>query len=270
MTAIKGALAVLMAIAAVGAAALLYSRQWTSYHDFNGRCLECHIKEPAPGDTPRAFLKDISSMCMDCHETEFELSHPVDVRPSMQVPANLPLDWKGDVTCVTCHPVHMEGFGPFRLRSRAAGPGFCMFCHNDLESELHKISLGSAHVTGSASLKYIPMEVGGVLDELSLRCMACHDALTGSDAVVGGREIAGPLFHRSGLSGLSHPIGVSYIDARRKYRGAYKPVDKLPPEIKLFAGNVGCGSCHNPFSKFHNDLVMSNEYSRLCLACHNK
>ncbi len=269
MKARRTAIGIVAAIAVAGAA-LLYSRQWTSYHDFEGRCLECHIREPAPGDEPRAFLQDISKMCVECHASEFELSHPVDMRPSMRVPLNLPLDWKGEVTCTTCHPVHMEGHGPFRLRSRAAGPGFCMLCHNDLESELHQFSLGSAHVTGSASLKYLPEEIGGVLDELSLRCMACHDALTGTDAVSEGREMGGALFHRSGLSGLSHPIGVSYIDARRRYRGAYNPVGKLPPEIKLFAGNVGCGSCHNPFSKLHNELVMSNEGSALCLSCHNK
>lgn len=252
---------------ALAGAVALYSSQWTSYHDFGGRCLECHLREPAPGEVPRAFSKDVTNMCVGCHAAELELSHPVDVRPSMQVPANLPVDWKGDITCVTCHPVHKDGHGPFRLRTRASGEGFCILCHSDIESEIHKISIGSAHVTGSASMKYTPAGLGDMLDELSLRCMACHDALTGEDALV---ETGGALFHNRTVTGLSHPVGVSYIEARRKYKGAYKPVDKLPPAIKLFGGSVGCGSCHNPYSKLHNELVMSNEGSAMCLACHNK
>ncbi|HBG47356.1 MAG TPA: hypothetical protein DDW94_10265 [Deltaproteobacteria bacterium] len=257
-------------IAILAGAAALYSSQWTSYHDFTGRCLECHIKEPKPGETPRAFSKDLTQMCTGCHASELELSHPVDLNPSMQVPANLPLDWKGAVTCVTCHPVHNEGHGPFRLRSRLSGQGFCMLCHSDIESELHKVSLGAAHAAGSSSMKYVELELGGTLDELSLKCLACHDALTGRDAFVERRFSDGAFFHNRGVIGLSHPIGVSYIEARRKYHGAYKPVNELPREIKLFGGNVGCGSCHNPYSKRHFSLVMSNEGSALCLACHVK
>jgi predicted CXXCH cytochrome family protein len=33
---------------------------------------------------------------------------------------------------------------------------------------------------------------------------------------------------------------------------------------------VGCLSCHNTFSKVPNQLVMSNQGSALCLACHMK
>jgi len=261
---------ILIISAVLAGSAALWPSQWTSYHDFGGKCLDCHIKEPAPGETPRAFTKNVTMMCMGCHAAELELSHPVDVRPLGPTPAILPLDWKGDVTCATCHPVHMEGYGPFRLRTAASGQGFCSMCHNELENELHKLSLGAAHAAGSSSMKYVPMELGIVLDDLSLRCLSCHDALTGGDAVVENVFLNGPFFHNTDQLGLSHPIGISYIEARRKYRGAYRPIDKLPPEIKLFGGNVGCGTCHNPYSKGHSLLVMSNEGSALCLGCHVK
>lgn len=252
-------------------AVVLHSEQWGSYHDFKGRCLECHIAVPTPGgDPPRAFTRDIGRMCGGCHGTEQELSHPVGMKPSMKVPEGFPLDWKGEVTCATCHPVHEEGHGDFRLRSRASGQGFCVMCHSDLESELHKLSVGAAHVGGSASKRQLSDVVGAELDELSIKCLACHDAITGGDALVENLSLKRGLFHNNNNIGLSHPIGVSYIEARRNYKGAYRPVEKLPKQIRLFNGTVGCASCHNPYSKLHNELVMSNERSALCLACHVK
>jgi len=40
-------------------------------------------------------------------------------------------------------------------------------------------------------------------------------------------------------------------------------------EIRLFEGRIGCGTCHDPFSKLPKQLVMSNKGSRICLACHD-
>ena len=66
-------------------AAVLYSSQWTSYHDFDGKCLDCHITQPSMGET-MTFSKDVTRMCSGCHSSEQELSHPVDMKPSMKVP----------------------------------------------------------------------------------------------------------------------------------------------------------------------------------------
>ncbi|MBI1912220.1 MAG: cytochrome c3 family protein [Deltaproteobacteria bacterium] len=243
----------------------LVSSQWESYHDFEGKCLDCHLTVPQPGETPRAFKKDISFMCYECHSSQKELSHPVDINPSMQVPASFPLNWKGDLTCISCHPAHNPGKGAYHLRSSAGGQGFCMLCHNDLENDLHKVSMGTAHVVTSTSSKFVAWELGNVLDELSIKCLSCHDAVSASDT-----RVDNVVFHDANQIGVSHPIGVSYLEAKRKYKGAYRRVEELPSQIKLFGGGVGCGSCHNPYSKQHFDLVISNEGSALCLACHVK
>jgi len=251
------------------AAALLYSAQWTSYHDFEGRCLDCHISQPS-SEGQMTFSKDATRMCSRCHSPERELSHPVDIKPSMQVPGALPLDWKGDITCLTCHTAHKRGYGGFHLRVAASGEGFCVLCHGDIDEELHKVSIGSAHVGESSTRKNIGWEPGEELDELSIRCLACHDAVTAKDTLVENLSIRRDLFHNSNTIGLSHPIGVSYYEARRKYKGAYRPAERLPKQIQLFDGLVGCATCHNPYSKRHNELVMSNEGSALCLGCHVK
>lgn len=260
---------IVIIIISLGLIAGYVSSQWTSYHDFEDKCLDCHITIPQKDEKPRTFTKDVSFMCTRCHKEEQELSHPVDLKPSMPVPAAFPLDWKGDITCLTCHPAHQRGFGGSHLRTNVRGEGFCSMCHNDLENEMHKISIGTAHVTRTTGTKDIPWETGIVLDELSLKCLACHDAIFAKESLVDNR-VSADVFHNSNQIGVSHPIGISYIEAKRKYQGAYRQVKDLPSAIKLFGGMVGCGSCHNPYSKQHFDLVMSNEGSRLCLACHVK
>lgn len=264
--------AVLSIILVTVASVALYSSQWTSYHDFNGKCLGCHIAQPSPGtDEPMTFSKDVTRMCSGCHSNEQELSHPVDRKPSMSVPASMPLDWKGEITCLTCHTAHRPGHGNFHLTVAASGEGFCVICHGDMDEQLHKVSVGSAHIGETSTKKYVGWEPNEEeLDELSLRCLACHDAVTAKDSLVENLSLRRELFHNSNTIGVSHPIGVSYFEARRKYRGAYRPIEKLPKEIKLFDGNVGCASCHNPYSKRHDELVMSNDGSALCLGCHVK
>lgn len=257
-------------------AAYVWSNR-SDYHDFTGRCLECHLSVPSEGrGEPRVFLSDISRLCLKCHTEAKELSHPVDRVPSMSVPAGYPLDWKGELTCVTCHYAHRDGYGDFHLRGRAGGPGFCITCHDDLESGAHTGGIGTAHLIGDTTRRYIALENDRSLDnlqidDLSLRCLSCHDALFANDSLVETRQTAIGYYHNENSIGLSHPIGVSYADAKRKYFGAYRNISDLPPQIRFFNGMVGCGSCHNPYSKEgHYQLVMSNRGSALCLACHRK
>jgi len=267
---LKKTLIIILLVISAAAARLVLS-QWSSYHDFEDKCLDCHLTVPKPGETPRIFTRDISKMCWSCHKNVQDLSHPVDMAPSMDVPQAFPLDWKGHITCATCHPIHKSGFGYSHLRSRATGEGFCTMCHSDLSTKLHNVALGTAHVGSSKNVsKYLPLEKERVLDDLSLRCMQCHDATFSSDTLVEKPSDSAGLFHNTGDLGVSHPIGVSYLEAKRQYKGAYRNVSELPKEIKLFGGQVGCGSCHNPYSKQHNELVMSNRGSALCLACHVK
>jgi len=242
----------------------------TDYHDFEGRCLDCHLTRPKTGERKLTLVKDVTYMCDSCHSDVENLSHPVDVKPSMKVPDIFPLDWKGGVTCITCHRAHKRGYGDSHLRVRAQGQGFCMFCHSSIKEDLHTVGAGSAHVINTFKSVYRPGEFPiVVLDELSLKCMACHDATFADETLVENRAMT-LSYHDANAIGLSHPVGVSYLEAKRKYHGAYTNVEDLPPQIKLFNGTVGCGSCHSPYSGEHAQLVMSNDGSKLCLACHVK
>lgn len=78
-------------------------------------CLSCHIKEPAlklSVSSGRHVLPDMddyrkseNEMCTDCHGEE-NSSHIIGVTPDYSVPADLPLDAKDQVTCLTCHYIH--------------------------------------------------------------------------------------------------------------------------------------------------------------------
>ncbi|MCL4537222.1 MAG: cytochrome c3 family protein, partial [Nitrospirae bacterium] len=67
-------------------------------------------------------------------------------------------------------------------------------------------------------------------------------------------------------NGVSHPIGTDYMKAYRK--GRLKHPSSINPAIRLFNGRLGCGSCHNMYSREKKHLVTSNKGSALCLSCH--
>lgn len=267
----------MLIIAALVLITAIYVRARRSdYHDFAARCLDCHLTAPGEDDEARVFVLDISRLCLSCHAEIRDMSHPVDMRPSMKMSPGLPLDWKSEMTCVTCHFAHREGYGNFHLRSKAGGAGFCVLCHADYEAEMHKGSLGAAHIVGDSTRRHIALEDDRTLDrlqldDLSFKCLTCHDALFANDSPVDTRQDALGFYHNENGIGLSHPVGVFYADARRRYFGAYRPIKELPPQIRFFNGMVGCGTCHNPYSEDkHAMLVINNRGSALCLACHRK
>jgi len=270
---IGGFTAVVLLILLTGAAVPAFSATdqpgVRDYHNFEGLCLDCHITRPAAGAENPILKKDVTVLCGKCHDRQDALSHPVDIKPVMHVPSELPLDWRGMVTCVTCHSAHKPGFGPSHIRTRAGGSGFCVLCHSGLDSKMHSISGVGAHMGGVVKAAYVPNKSIGVrLDEMSIKCMSCHDAILGSDTTVSNVDILRG--EHSNTTGLTHPVGVSYAEAKRKYKGAYRDIAKLPPQINFYGGRVGCGTCHSPYAAGHAELVMNNYGSNLCLACHIK
>lgn len=252
-----------------GATALSLWSEWSSYHNFEGQCLTCHLTNPAEGQEKYLFIKEISALCISCHSEAVRLSHPVDIKPSMTIPKDFTLDRKGNLTCNSCHTTHKTGYGKYHMRTSTAGIAFCEICHQGIVDGMPITASVSAHLGGSTGSRFTSWGQGGYLDELSIECLLCHDGSVATDALVEKPLFAGEYDHTNNI-GLSHPIGVSHREATEKYFGAYRKIEKLPQEIRLFDGKVGCVSCHNPYSKLPFNLSMSNEGSALCLACHVK
>ena len=216
--------------------------------------------------------------CNGCHRVDPVFSHPIDVSPGSGTPESLPLR-HGRMTCLTCHDgdsaqAHAAARTDHTslLRQGFSASVLCAQCHRDSSISAkaqHTGSVRKAHLAwpdAHADRRALDHENG--LDRESESCLECHDGMIASS--IGS--------HRDGMGFASdepreHPIGVPYrAGLGAEYRdGMARMVhpDTLDERIRLFDGNVGCGSCHSVYSRQPAMLVMSNKGSRLCLSCHD-
>lgn len=225
----------------------------------NLECASCHL---AGQGTTAANASQLTTsqetLCAQCHRGALELSHPSGFRPSRNLPAAYPLDWKGDMTCSSCHNIHQGK--PGLMRGDKSGKELCMSCHDDAffskmaDKGISLQRLG--HLSASAT------QLKRELDTYSIKCMNCH--MENGDGPSVNIDTRGLLRHSGGIN---HPIGGDYEKASRS--GLYKPVSQLRAAIHLPQGMVSCVSCHTGYSQKHGALVMSNTRSALCLECHD-
>jgi predicted CXXCH cytochrome family protein len=69
---------------------------------------------------------------------------------------------------------------------------------------------------------------------------------------------------------FKHPVGISFRQIAARYPDEFNSPSTLPQEMRLFEGKIGCGTCHNGYSKEKYMLVMNNWRSKMCLTCHKK
>jgi len=266
----------LLVLTAIVCAQIVRSRYTPKPHDFSQEdCTGCHLTVPEKDEEgPLRLVASVNTLCARCHgDLVRGYSHPVEIRPrKTRVPEDLPLSWSGRVTCVTCHDIHgspTTAFGErsYLLRRPVRGRYFCTSCHGGdplreiAENESHASSMGLAHANRFQASD--DAEDWSDMDDLSRQCMSCHDGISGT---------AVQAYVKSGIwdheSATDHPIGVDYKEARMRDK-TLKPLPADSP-LRLFNGRLGCGTCHDPYSRIPMQLVMSNERSRMCLSCHNK
>jgi len=235
-------------------------------------CANCHSEVPQAGQKgPFPMVSRVSKLCRQCHKSGMKrLSHPVDFKPKTAVvPPEFPLSFDGSFTCSTCHNIHSEGTDPsglktYFLRKKIGQGNFCVLCHRK-EPFSHKTLL-------AAHMKNLSWRSGSgsSIDEISIQCLACHDGLMakGADTTIQTKPPSSIFCCPHGGS-MNHPIGMNYRVSRRQ--GAnLRSLNGLDKSIKLFRGRVGCGSCHDPYSKNRKMLVINNDRNGLCLECHLK
>ncbi|MBI5695795.1 MAG: hypothetical protein HZC51_08685 [Nitrospirae bacterium] len=261
-------------------------------------CFYCHFTLPGSSGVkgePLRFTDSITSLCARCHDMSGTVSHLVDFVPSREfrIPAGMPLDEEGRMTCVTCHDVHM----PFRdplgekthfLRRGLSGKALCLACHaceddlNELCQE-HVAQAGgrkpgeAGDITshkpvmdrGHGFANYSVLDQKSELDALSLACLDCHNE-TGSPDGTTIRN-AGWRHSNSGI-GLSHPIGMDYYRATMEHEDMVSERD-LDARLRLFDGKIGCCTCHDPYAPGDGASLVIGErdgYQDLCFGCHIK
>lgn len=244
--------------------------------------------------------------CAACHKIDPMFSHPVDVIPDFPIPEGLPLS-NGRITCLTCHEDpgaehgYSGGAGPGGLGSGAGKsdkpllrrlahlrpPGdaelLCVQCHGRGQGKfaLHGSGVGRAHLHGARPNARVtrltgtlaPVSRSGAaraainLDSGSRTCLGCHDGTLAQDVCATPRVGS---FRANG----EHPVGIRHqstaVDAMGRPTTDMQllPASSLDDRLQLFDGNIGCGTCHSPYSTHPKQLVMSNTRSALCFSCH--
>lgn len=228
-------------------------------------CQLCHIEHEKE---PKNLTAPVTDICRGCHDQmTLKSSHPVDLYPlNTTIPPDLPLRG-GMITCSTCHDMHGNAFNIFGektyfLRRTYTGRDFCISCHKQgISLEPHVDVIDVAHM-GSRFKVTNPYEP---LDPISRECISCHGGIVGRAVTFGLGS--GVWTHEEPT--LSHPVGVDYEKSRlQRIESMLKPISLIDKKIKFFDGKVGCGSCHDVYSKEQKSLVMSNRGSKLCTSCH--
>jgi predicted CXXCH cytochrome family protein len=221
-------------------------------------CDQCHLaREEITVHNAKILVAEQEQLCRPCHQNAVQASHPSGIQPSMHIPDEYPLDWKGELTCSTCHDIH--GSNPGLARVKTTGRAMCMACHDFEFFARMKDGGTSIMVSGHLDAR---RPLTGDIDAFSIHCMSCHESRGDGLSV---RVIGNVIRHSSGRD--NHPVGVPY--QRGLDFGGYRPVNMLPAQIALPNGKVSCISCHHAYTGDHGKLVMDNAGSRLCYSCHD-
>lgn len=100
-------------------------------HPVKVECPLCHIAGEATVPANAAMLLNSQErLCARCHSNSMQQSHPSGLIPKdkTSISVRYPLDWKGYLTCSTCHEVHSDM--PGRLRGNVRGKDMCLSCHS--------------------------------------------------------------------------------------------------------------------------------------------
>lgn len=247
-----------------------------------------------------------TSGCLICHREATRGGHPVGMRPRRTVvPGDWPLDNFGRLMCSTCHVAcgRLRTSDATRglrhnLRSERLGTDFCRECHaprhepevSATGTRVPSTIFVSADATGTVSAspaapsgrKNVHAGIFGVahplakhaaegsgVDAPSRLCLECHDGTVASakDPAL-TTSSTGSVIDGDGRS--SHPVGIVYPPPGDSgAEGSYVPAEHLDSRLLLPDGRVSCVTCHDVYSPGEALLVMRNDESRLCFACHD-
>jgi predicted CXXCH cytochrome family protein len=238
----------------------IMAAQQGGVHPANMPCEGCHLAgSPVKPEQAHLLIANQEKLCATCHKNLAQVSHPSGFAPRGKLHPDYPADWKGDLTCSTCHEVH--GNTPGIMRGKRRGRELCLACH-DAQFFARMRDQGNS-MTASGHLDVSNATADPRLDPFSRQCMACHGAKGDNDAPSVDRN----MIVRHGATSLNHPIGANYAKAMKF--GGYRKVSQISKKIMLPGGLVSCVSCHEGYSKIHGKLVIPRAKSALCYECHD-
>ena len=249
---------VLVFILSLSALRMTGSLEAVDTHPVDSDCRDCHLAKTTIDKSNAGILvADQEALCGGCHKNALTASHPSGIKPGSPIPPEFPLDWKGDMTCSTCHDVHASD--PVKLRVNRQGKALCQSCHD--QEFFARMKDGGSSIMNFGHLDARASLIGDI-DNFSIQCMACHELLAGDLQV----RATGRVIRHNG-NRVNHPVGMSYADSVSF--GGYRPEARLKGAIRLPDGKVSCISCHSGYSELHGKLVIDNQKDELCFSCHD-
>ena len=226
----------------------------------NLECASCHLMgQGANKANAHQLTSSQEALCGQCHRSALELSHPSGFAPGRKLSKEFPLDWKGDMTCSTCHDIHQGKKG--LLLGNKKGKAFCLSCHE--QRFFDQMADAGVSIQRRGHLSAAENPAIRELDKYSIQCLECH--MERGDAPRVMIDARGILRHAGGS--VNHPIGADYARARQK--SSYRPISQLKASIIMPQGRISCVSCHLGYSKKHGELAIPNTRSALCMECHD-
>jgi len=177
---------------------------------------------------------------------------------------------------------NLSATGPGTIKATSESE-ICVFCHTPHNSSPRK-PLWNKPDPGVSYTLYSSSTTEsnpGQPERSSILCLSCHDG-----TVALGNVISRPtdITFNSGITTMptgtsnlttdlsdDHPISFLYDNALATQDGELKDPATLTGPVKLENGNLECTACHDAHNDVFEDfLVATNQYSDLCLYCHQK
>jgi len=196
------------------------------------------------------------TVCKSCHERIDGPGHPTGVTPQQALPAQFPLNARGELTCTTCH--NLEKNGAIRKQAGQSNPEFCETCHEPSFFAAMPDAGASIMMSGHLTPSEAPL---ASIDSYSLQCMACHAE---NAPIVGAQTASIGGFPMGGMGAANHSVGADY--AQFAGLSDFHPESALPDTILLPEGKVSCVSCHKAYTSTHGERTVARNF---CMQCHN-
>lgn len=223
-------------------------------------CLTCHVAgDKVKSMNAKLLINTQENLCSSCHPGALQASHPSGFVPSFEIPKAFPLDWKGELSCSSCHEIHSEFHG--QLRVQTSKQDFCLSCHE--MAFFGRMADGGKSLMKSGHYDAKTVQQFDDIDPYSGQCLSCHSDKEASDGPAVRLKLNGVIEHGK----TNHPVGVDYAAAAAN--GDYKPISQLPREITLPGGLVSCLSCHEGYGEKHGKVVQLERGVELCIQCHD-
>ncbi|MBI5206783.1 MAG: hypothetical protein HY934_03235 [Candidatus Firestonebacteria bacterium] len=208
----------------------LEEEKYINPHFSKTHCTSCHLTTPTDSDSKEDLKKNFKykgnfiALCNSCHGASANI-HPVDIIPpsTMKVPADLPLNDEGKVTCITCHDVGFNNRGiKYLIRG---GDKFseinelCFRCHNKEDFKKRNPHVKIKEERKCMFCHIVPpiegedtAETVKIKGSIRLLCIRCH-------------------------SDRPHP---------GNFKHWIRPSMVIPKQFPLDDGSIACSTCHDP------------------------